>query len=56
MIVTHKVSGIHVDAVLVARLIVTSPQSTEGNTPPTRRSMGGRKHYTGLSNFGRRRA
>ena len=36
---------------LVALLTATSAQSSEGNTPPTQRSMGTRKHYPGLSNF-----
>ncbi len=28
------------------------PQSTQDTSPPTQRSMGSRKHYVGLSNFG----
>ena len=48
----HKIRCIHLAAALLALLTATSAQSTEGNTAPTQRSMGSRKRYTGLSNFG----
>jgi tyrosine-protein phosphatase SIW14 len=50
--VTHRIRCIPIAATLLALLTATSAQSTEGNTPPTQHSMGSRKHYTGLSNFG----
>ena len=49
---THKIRCIPIAAALLTLLTATSAQSTEGNTPPTQRSMGSRKHYTGLPNFG----
>lgn len=48
----HKIRCIHIAAVFIALLTATSAQSTERNTPSTQRSMGSRKHCTGLSNFG----
>lgn len=33
-------------------LAVAAAQAPQDNTPPTQRSMGSRKHYTGLPNFG----
>jgi tyrosine-protein phosphatase SIW14 len=50
--VTHSIRCIPVTATLVALLIAASAQSTPGNTPPTQPSMGSRRHYIGLSNFG----
>lgn len=52
--VTHRIRCIPVAATLLALalLTATTAQSSEGHTPHSKHSMGSRKHYTGLSNFG----
>ena len=39
-------------AILFVLLTAACAQSTPDKSPPTQRSMGSRKHYVGLSNFG----
>jgi protein-tyrosine phosphatase len=50
--VPGKINGIRTAALLLVALTISSAQSTQSNIPPTQRSMGSRKHYVGLPNFG----
>lgn len=49
---TRYISLVRLAASLLLLLTVSRAQVRQDNTPPTQRSMGSRKHYTGLPNFG----
>lgn len=50
--VIPKIRCLLVSGTVLALLTSISAQSSQDNTPPTQHSMGSRKHYVGLSNFG----
>lgn len=48
----HRIRILRAAATLFLFLTAAFPQSTQDNTPPPHHSMGSRKNYLGLSNFG----
>ena len=48
----HRKRSFRTAAALLVLLTGAFGQSNANNTPPTQHSMGSRKHYVGLSNFG----
>jgi len=51
-LVIHRIRILQAAVTLFVLLTAACAQSTQDNTAPTQHSMGSRKHYVGLSNFG----